>query len=234
LESGNYLSREILRESLRFRRPPGPGADPHVSPGGADYRGAKTAGKAFDCETVRESFVRAKMDLPKIRECLDSFGETSRVVSYRLVRDSEPYWMIDDEESAPVCLREVLSRIPIPREIVFQSHARDENAPLEPVDCFVARLPIEDDKLLSIRVPFWAKMRLKIDFPQTVASESLMLEKLSAWAIAPFIQEEKLSGKLFPSQICRACVGKGSLVLEKDFFAQPKWGFHVENSGGGD
>ncbi len=225
---GIYSADEIVATSLRFRRPPGEGADPRVSPGGPDYFGAKTPGKVLDCETPAELFRRSQLDFPALLKC----SKVPHTYVYRLRRDAEPSWELVVDSTTPECMAAVLARIPIPREIVYQARARDENSPFEPVDCFVSRLAIEKGKILDLRVPLMAKTRLDVTFPPSPAWNSMEAaqKQLTSWAIAPFVQGERVSGKLFPSGLCGVCIGKGNLTLEKDFATQPKWGFQIENS----
>ncbi|MCM2276650.1 MAG: hypothetical protein NDJ89_01070 [Oligoflexia bacterium] len=206
-EAGWHRLHKLVLENLRIRRPAGPGADPGVGPGGMGYTSRPLPDAKFDCQPASELF--RGMPLDAARECLASIS-TEVHVSYRLRLEAVPYWELEKPELAPGCLVERLGRIPVPREIVFQSR---ESGRLE---CYASRLELEADELrmLGVKWPLKAT-RLRLGFP--LAPEELQLEGSSllvSWSLRPFFQgsREEILSKVVPELLCAACIGRENLL----------------------
>ena len=164
------------------------------------------------------------MDLVAIKNCFKNIPDDT-VVQYRLVRNFRPE-MVLDKENPPECLRRYLPVIPVPREVFFQARSSAED---EGVSCYSARLLVEADKFLEVRLPV-AKVALELEFPVFAPMDTGtdILKLLTAWVLTPFFDEDEnglrvLPSKVVPESICRACFGKSDRLLRKDKLQAPEW-----------
>jgi hypothetical protein len=201
---------QLIPYSLKIRRPPGPGADPKVGPGGTDYTSHPLPDAKFDCETP--TFLFSELKLDQVLQCVEDVKEAS-FVHYRLKRVPVPYLELQNPEDAPACLRTALPRIPVPREIFFESN--DEGRVL----CYSARLNIEANETAGLKLPTH-RLDVRVDFPilafPTTDDETRML--LLSWALAPFWNENmrSLSAHIVPDALCNACLGEKNRLKPKD------------------
>ncbi|MCM2322762.1 MAG: hypothetical protein NDJ90_05835 [Oligoflexia bacterium] len=206
-EGWHRLHKLVLR-NLRVRRPPGPAADPRVSPGGPDYVSQPLPSANFDCEPIESIY--SQLDLEAIRKCLGGIPETTKA-SYRLRREPVPYWRLEKEKGTPACLLETLERLPVPREIVFQSRESGR------MICYASRLDLEWDEVASLAVKSPLKVtRLRLEFPVSahLADAEQVKAVLTAWSLRPFLlgEREEILSKVVPDELCRACLGQGSFI----------------------
>jgi hypothetical protein len=196
---------ELIPSTLKVRRPVSPGADPLVGPGGIDYRSAVLPNERLDCESVSELF--SGMDLPAVRSCLASIRRGE--IRYDLDRATQPAWVLHDPEDAPECVARLLARIPVPREIFFQSW-NEGNA-----NCYASRIDLESDELLHVKVPFRGQKSLQLEFPlmETLGSDADLVRVLGSWALTPIWKEDGsfLDSKIVPDSICRKCLGENAM-----------------------
>ena len=198
----------LIPYTLRVRRPPGPGADPRVGPGGTDYTSHPLPSANLDCETARELF--ANLDLAGLRTCLSSLKSSVR---YRLKRVDAPALELEGPEHAPACLNALLPSIPVPREIFFQSE--DEERLL----CYSSRLDIEANELAGFKVPSH-RLDVRLDFPLLAPpkDDDETRRLLLSWAITPFWNEttSELPSHIVTDEVCRACLGEKNMIKPQD------------------
>jgi hypothetical protein len=197
--------RRLIPSTLRFRRPPTPGADVRAGPGGVDYRSQPLPNEQFDCETVDALF--KELNLEDVRSCI-SAQATLYVAIYNLVREAVPYLELEETEETPACLVKTLPRISVPREIFFQSYDHERTS------CYSARLNWDVDRFMGIKLPS-DQLAIRIMMPMEKEPEDAreMLRLLTAWAITPLWSKDKtLPSKIVPDQICRKCLGKHNLM----------------------
>ncbi len=200
---------QLVPDSIRVRRPSGPGADPNAGPGGVDYQGQPLPNERLDCETMKWLF--HELDLKAVQECFKSLSRPVDVL-YTLRREAVPFFLLEQSETDPLCLRSSLEKIPVPREIIFQSNAVQTGMRGgEPLDCYAARLPIEADQWMGIRLPK-SRATLKIHFPLSKAPESPdeIVRLLASWVLAPLWDDytHALNSKIVPAHLCKQCIGE--------------------------
>jgi hypothetical protein len=213
--------KQIFLYNLHFRRPPQVGANPKAYPWEEDFEKHPRPTATFDCEPLSQLF--RSVDLSSVQKCFETLSQNSekRTFSYRLNREPALFFELKDSEEAPLCLREKLNRIPVPREIFFQS--KDE----EQLSCYSARLAIQDEEFLGIRSTL-QHLDLNITFPLTESPQSNeeLLMLLKTYAIAPFWTQEsegkRLISRPVPQTLCEKCLGKKNLFLDKDALP-PLW-----------
>ena len=199
----------IFPSTLRARRPEGAGASPREEPDGIDYRSIHPPSENFDCEVLATLFRDLKLN--ETRKCLGELSKSEvpvRVI-YELERDFAPYLKLVSDESTPACLKEQLPKIPVPREIFFQSN-EDGN-----LNCYSARLNIEANKPLDVRLPIHG-FQLRLDFPveYPFQSDAELIRLLGAWALSPIwnLQNKSVNAKLVPDALCQKCLGEKNMV----------------------
>src|SRR4051812_14087895 len=69
-------------------------------------------------ECQRPEKFLSPLPIAAIQKCLA--GLENGEVSYRLRRPAQPVLELENPEKAPECLRQSLSQLPVPREVVFQ------------------------------------------------------------------------------------------------------------------
>lgn len=222
--------RQLYLQGLHFRRPSGPGADPRVGPGGPDYFGSPLPDSRLDCRPHEALHSGAPVE--KIRACIAGLPPGTRV-SFRLRREPVPELVLDgpDEsdkpELLPPCFRELLGRVPVPREIFFQS--REEGELL----CYSSRVNIEADEIRALGVKWpLSKTVLNVTFPISEApggapgsaGEIDIRSLLLSWSLAPFFKEGKseLEAFIVPDRICQVCLGEKAFLGPNDP-APPAW-----------
>ncbi len=232
-----YLD-SVLTSPLRIRRPRGPGADPHVGPGGVDYVSNPLPDRRFDCK--KPQFMFKDWDDASIRSCLRSIKKKKKI-QYVLVKKAEPYFQLEiDEEKTPKCLIKRMPRIPVPREFFFQSTKADwdsdqpqagafgsVNQINQNVECYSSRLPLEEGKILGKEL-FPEKLILKFQFPlpKIPRSRAEFLRAVVAWSLTPFyyIRDSKGSfeAQVVPQAFCKTCFGQKDR-LKKVNSSYPRW-----------
>src|SRR6185437_12031035 len=88
------------------------------------------------------------------------------------------------------------------------------------LNCYSARLDIEGDQVLHLKIPFKDREDLVVKFPldQSLQDDDAVLRLLSAWSVSPLWPLGKEDGSFLPSTIvpdrtCRQCLGKENLVM---------------------
>lgn len=147
------------------------------------------------------------MELPAIRACLAGLKQ-SAVLRFRVRRLAQPELELQESEKAPECVARMLGRIPMPREILFQSVEEGH------LDCYSSRLDIEADEVLGAKVPT-SRVEVRVDLPLALApqDDASLARMLAGWALTPFwsLPEGKsgaVSARIVPSRMCLKCLGK--------------------------
>lgn len=183
-----------------------------------DYRTRPEGQAGLDCSAP--SAVLREV-VPAALTCLASLQSATKSgeLRYRLRREPAPYWELEvDEDETPACARTSLARIPVPREIVFQSPELGRDTRI--LDCFSARIDIDADRVLGVRLPL-AKLGMTIPFPsealaRAVTSDAEFEAQLLTWSIAPFWSGEAgtraIRARIVPLPLCSRCLGERGLV----------------------
>ncbi len=140
---------------------------------------------------------------------------------YELQRSAVPVLRLrlgkkEESDRIPACVKELLSEIPVPREIIFQSPATGT------FSCYSARLDVEADERLGVKLPI-AKFDLSILLPLKEAPRDAREAErvLTAWSLTPFFGTERGKGalvaKIVPDHLCRQCMGEKELRTERDW-----------------
>lgn len=196
----------IVPYNLHFRRPHGLGADPAAGPGGIDYTSNPLPNEKFDCEPYSELF--KNIDLGAVKACLASIQPME--IPYHLRRAPEPYLEIEESDTTPPCLMESLPRIPLPREIVFQS--TEEKRLL----CYSSRLDLEADELFWVKVPM-ARVTVRLPIQEKALSVEELKLTLLSWTLAPFLgKRQEISAFVVTDSLCQACLGKKDMLHPSD------------------
>lgn len=204
----DYTARveRFLFPTLKIRRPEGASADPKVGPGGRDYRSEPLPNERWDCDAPGALF--HEVDLETLRSCWSqsqrevSDSKEAIQVTYRLRSEAKPFLELLDPEEAPPCLAQSLPRLPVPREIFFQSIERGD------LECFSSRLDLEKNRYLGIGIPL-SRWDLQVTWPpESVPKSTDELRKiLLGWSLRPFwTDEERLKVLYVPEHFCRKCL----------------------------
>jgi hypothetical protein len=159
----------------------------------------------------------------ELLRCLsDEFGQISRL-EYKLVWGDLPELVLEDPELAPACMLQNLPKIPVPREFFFLADAPDRKDPL----CYASGLPERPDQIKGITLPI-AKYSVMVEVPVVPKprTHADLDRVLSSWALAPFYwvkEEQKISAKVMPDAICRACFGSDLDKIEERARTSPTW-----------
>jgi hypothetical protein len=214
-----HLLRQILLYNLHLRRPEFVGARFNASIGDEDYESHPKPGKSLDCISIQSLF--KEIDLKRLRECLKSSSklQTPWEISYELIRETAPYLKLEEPQSAPECIQQSLGKIPVPREIFFQSNEQGH------LNCYSSRISIFEDEWLGL-YSFFHTSRVKLTFPPAklpiTDEETLLL--LGIWSTMPFWREKDnaILGTVVPTELCQKCMGDKNMFLEADQLP-PHW-----------
>jgi hypothetical protein len=232
---GEHTLRGIVLDNLHVRRPDRLGATDRASPGEPEYLSDPRPNQALDCESKEALF--KDINLKELRACLLSVSQisTQKVkgkpdpklpeVRYRLHREITPYFELKHPEEAPACLRQLLPKILVPREIVFQS--MDEGL----LSCFDARIPVAAEEFLGISAAlnhFELKVNLAPQDRKVPETDHETLNLLTTWILSPFFEvvdeTNQLRSRIVPTESCRKCLGDKNLITDlKD--VPPLWQF---------
>ncbi len=208
---GEHTLHRILLYNLHYRRPSQVGAMPTAEVGEKEYVSNPKPNKAFDCEPLNSLF--KDIHLREVRKCFlsSSILQAEKPLSYRLRRNTAPYLQLQESEDTPDCIKQALEKIPVPREIFFQSN--EEGA----LSCYNARIPILDEELLGIRNalhPIEVKIDLPLDEVPKTDQETLVL--LGTWVISSFFQNNpnQLQSKTVPRDLCGQCLGEKNVFSD--------------------
>ncbi len=226
-QKGGYFMRSILLYNLHFRRPAAVGAMPNAIPGELEYKSYPLPNRSLDCRPLKSLF--ETIDLVAARKCLVGLKGSllTQELIYRLKREAAPFLWLEPTKNVPPCFQEVLKKIPVPREIFFQSSTRrsfEINDGLQ-LGCYSARIPVAAEDFLEIKEVF-TKWVLKVSLPisSILKNDRETIHFLSTWALAPFLDETKkgVLSKVVPTELCQTCMGAQSLFLGTEPLP-PQW-----------
>lgn len=218
-----HALRQLIPYTLKIRRPVSPGADPKAGPGGIDYHADPLPDESFDCRDA--SWLFREINLTEARECLAALSAPTAPDQERAIRHllftvrwiPVPELELDassfGEEKSADCLKKVFARLPVPREIFFQSN---EGGPL---GCYSSRLAIESNELAGFKLPIHkTALRIEIPFKPLPKTDAEMRMVLMTWVLTPFWKrkENTLSAHIVPDVICRRCLGEKTMLGPTD------------------
>jgi hypothetical protein len=145
------------------------------------------------------------------------------VLRYRLKRLSVPELVLDEKNSGMDqgngvlldCIKERLSKLPVPREIFFQSHEEG------PLSCYSARLNLESDEIpvLGVKWPL-SRTVVRVDLPLTkpLDSDQKTIQLLASWVLSSYFTEEsdEILSRLVPDHLCGKCFQKAKFYKNDD------------------
>jgi hypothetical protein len=168
----------------------------------------RTRGEGFGCQSSTE-FLQG-LDFSEIHQCLAGVKESVKL-SFVLDRKSEnPEFVLKEGEKTPGCVKAVLSKIPVPREIFFQA---------EDLDCYASGLGMEKGSVqIDVELPIVTLFRNADDARNLVLS----------WVMTSFWNEQRsaILAKPFPEALCHECLGEDhwirSLKPPRAFWPAPE------------
>lgn len=229
--------------TLHVRRPSGRAADPLAYPDELAHRADPLPDTRGDCTPVDTLLKDVNWD-PLIA-CLKSMNEVLpppaglsqkqlqerspdyAIVRYKFRREPQPALELivpeepgkdpEEDRRIPQCIREILPRIEVPREIIYQSAATPKDDPY----CYATRLNVEKDRWFGK----WGELNplaLRIDFPLLKLPETKeeMKALLIAWMLAPIWEEKaavrSLKAYVVPDSVCERCFTEGVRIHPLD------------------
>jgi hypothetical protein len=231
-----YTIKKLAPAKLYVRRPPSVPAHPKATPGGYDYVSHPLPGGQMDCQETRS--LAQGFDLKAFRACIAEVNQNPEKPKFRfrLQRIHQPVLELQDPEDAPECVRNLLGKIPVPREIFFQSlptklpkpqsSTVGTDRPTQDVgpyyDCYASSIDLEADELMGVKMSK-AKWELLVEFPLkkiALRTDEEALRVYLGWAIMPFFDKEKdewnIPAKYVPFHICRMCLGEQQMLKTGD------------------
>jgi hypothetical protein len=197
---GEHRLGTLVLYNLQVRRPVGPGADPSAEQGEPGWKSDPLPDARLDCKPATSLFV--SVSAPRLRSCLESLQKKQSSVEYALKREVQPIFALEDEAKAPPCLKELIPRLPVPREIVFQAEEEKE------LRCFTSRLDLDAEKVFGVKLPF-NRYRLKLEFPlaRVPSRDRDIVHLLMSWVITPFFRQDprEIVARPVPEAICARC-----------------------------
>jgi hypothetical protein len=221
-DKGHVWVDQIALVSLHYRRPQVAGADPDAGPGGVDYYSHPLPNSRLDCEPAENLFKDLKLDA--IRDCMNSTKLSNQdfILTFSVQKSIRPLLLLHKEENQdgnnknqprrPNCVDELLSEIPVPREIYYQGQQEGQKGKLE---CYVSGLKPETPPLLGVRLKH-EKTELAVNLPpvRPLKTKQDVQLLLLSWALRPFwdSQRDQLRARAIPDSLCRLCIGEKNLV----------------------
>jgi hypothetical protein len=209
-----YALKQLIPYTLKVRRPLSPGANPKAGPGGIDYQSDPLPGPGFDCQDVNWLFREFK--LKELRECLAFVvipsppAPTITELKFNVRWQAVPELVLETDEETPECLRALIPRIPVPREVFFQSY--DEQGK---ISCYSSRFDVEANEVGGFRLPFGrTALRVQLPLDPEPKDDAEMRMQLMAWALTPFWDRVKdtLPSRLVMDTVCRQCLGEKTML----------------------
>jgi hypothetical protein len=207
--------RELFLQNLKFRRPVAVSAEARAEPFEEGYTRTPLPDARLDCESPSTAF--NELDLSAIQKCFYALSNKPPVprISYRLRRDTQPWLELEEKEKAPPCIQQHLSRLPVPREIIFQSSQGGR------ISCYGARVDLD-------RIDWMNKVRVLISLPldATPVTSEETVRQLLIWSITPLFEAETrtTSARVVPQDLCSRCIGAGKLYQDA-LPLPPSWTF---------
>lgn len=209
-ERGLHPISRFAIENLHVRRPSSPSADPQAGPGGVDYRSDPLPNERLDCEPAIALF--KDFIAKKTRECVRVLQALGNELEYQLRRAAVPFLELQVKDDTPGCAAQLLSRLPVPREIFFQSNDNSDGV----LQCYSSRLNLEKEKILAgtVTSPL-SRSVLKLKFPLQVypRDDEQMNLMFLTWVLSPFFRENgKIPSRIVPHALCERCFTEKRLL----------------------
>ena len=201
----------ILLYNLHVRRPLSLGASPYAEKGEEEYESRPKPNSRFDCEPIK--WLYREMDLQALQQCLVVSTQVKNPVfiSFVLKREVAPYLELNEQtndQPAPECMKHLVKKILVPREIFYQSAESGELA------CYSSDLSSLDEKMLG-----FSEFMFVVDLKEVVPpeNEAALLMLLGTWSLMPFLTENssEIKAKNFPAELCMKCMGEKNLFRDK-------------------
>lgn len=217
--------RKIQSYPMQVRRPWSTPAHPSATSGGIDYTSTEPVTETLDCmppEKLYEGY-----DLEAITKCFQESEFTEQQdITYELIwgQRAEFYHEVD-EELTPPCLAQLLTHIPIPREIFFLAYDQTSQG----VSCYASGLPFQPDDAQDPRWP-GSRKEMVVSWPVIPPPETpeQTIRVLLGWSIAPFYRQDEpqsFKAKIVPESICKTCFGTSEPFekLKEKASMAPSW-----------
>ena len=208
---------------LMVRRPLSVPADGKAGPGGYDFTSHPLPDAQMDCQEPRA--LAGDLDLKRLRSCLYSIQSLKKKTEFhfRLARVAQPQFELLDPEDAPECIRQLLGRISVPREIFFQGlPLNDHGGDTGPYyDCYAASIDLQADEMMGVKVAK-ARWDLRVKLPLRIfpKNDDETLRLYLGWAISPFFSKEKdepvVPSRFVPEAICKSCLTEKRMLKTGD------------------
>lgn len=205
---------KILLYNLHLRRPDAAGAQPNADLGDYDYESHPSPNARLDCEPLKVLY--KEIPLKSLRECLldPSKMQAAAGASYRLRRATTPYLeIVEKDELAHFCFKQYLPKIPVPREIFFQSNESGQ------LSCYNSRMPMAEEEFLGINsFLFRTVVKISLSKVQVPETDEAWTMLLGTWSMIPFFDGESgvIFSKVVPTDICRQCMSEKNMFKEED------------------
>lgn len=190
---------------------------PNYSPSERDD--FKVKNRELDCQLPQELWKDQMKDQEKVRECLNSIENGK--ITYFFVPETQPYLELDqEEETNPKCLKEILPKIPLPREIYYLGLQDGKNADEDILECFSSSFSVSTNQIMMTPTRF-LKKKIQIPFPLDRSLKSA--RDVSIWLMVTTFtilkSDDKAGGQLWGSQVpdslCRTCFKNDALFDDK-------------------
>jgi hypothetical protein len=204
---------QILPLEIHVRRPQPMSARPQAEPQDPDWMRNPPPDSKLDCQPI-EKLSENGINLRLLRECLQSV-KAELMVRYQIEGSAQPEAVLEtDPEQIPSCLRSVLPRFAVPREIFFL--APRAGGSKDQIDCYAARLPVEKSEFMGLIEygGYSASLLLRFPVQKVPANDAEMQRMLSAWQLTPFFwleDQARVVAKLVPMNLCKQCMGEDAL-----------------------
>lgn len=194
------IVQEVNVIAVSYRRPDFAPADPE------DF---SNKNRPFECMPSNQLWKDAFANQKNILECLNSIEEAKAIYLY--VPDVQPYLEFDvEEETNPKCLKAVLPKIPLPREIYYLGREEGKAYDQEPQSCYSSSFSTKTNEMMKTPTGFLKK---KISLPFPLDRKLKTTNDLAMWLIVTTFSilksddqaDRKIVGKLVPDYICKAC-----------------------------
>ena len=196
--------------AVSFRRPETPVAETD------DFTPGK---QELDCMSASDLWKDQRSRAAEVNECLNA-GENDHA-SYFYMAGPQPYLQIDtDDQKAPACLKKVLPKIELPREVYYLADQTGSEFLQESQGCYSSSFSSRTNELMKTQSK-WLKKRIQI--PVSPNRKLKNWNDLSLWLMVTTFDvlksdeqtQKKLWGAPVPELICRACFKHDALFEDK-------------------
>jgi hypothetical protein len=176
--------------------------------------------RQLECQHPRKFWKPFQQNESAIIECLNSIGDVG--LAYRFVSEVQPYLEVDEDplHPNPECIRKLLPKIPLPREVYFLGREANMDWTNQPMHCYSSSFNVRSGQVLSTD----SKTRIqKILLPALANRELKNSADLHFWLMSSIFNmlksDEQAKGILWalpvPDAVCRTCFKDDPLFNEK-------------------